>query len=72
MCIGLLPCLATECLSYVAQDAAYEPLHDEYAKDAVDIILKLKGFYIKVRPLVATVTRRIPALLPRANLSNRG
>lgn len=32
----------------VAQDAAYEPLHDAHAKDTVDIILRLKGFYIKV------------------------
>lgn len=30
------------------KDEAYEPLHDAHAKEAVDIILRLKGFYIKV------------------------
>lgn len=29
--------------------AAFEPLHDVWAKPAVDIIIQLKGFYIKVR-----------------------
>ncbi|CAM9558389.1 unnamed protein product, partial [Ectocarpus fasciculatus] len=31
------------------QDEAYAPLHDAHAKEAVDIILRLKGFYIKAR-----------------------
>ena len=44
---------------HAAQDAAYEPLHDAHAKDAVDIILKLKGFYVKVRTL-GEVCRHTP------------
>ncbi|CAM9998246.1 unnamed protein product, partial [Ectocarpus sp. 12 AP-2014] len=31
------------------KDEAYAPLHDAHAKEAVDIILRLKGFYIKAR-----------------------
>lgn len=34
------------------QEAAFEPLHDVYAKPAVDIILALKGFYVKVKCIV--------------------
>ncbi|TFJ86953.1 hypothetical protein NSK_002040 [Nannochloropsis salina CCMP1776] len=30
------------------QEEAYAPLHQKYAPEAVDIILHLKGFYIKV------------------------
>ncbi|CAN0292616.1 unnamed protein product, partial [Hapterophycus canaliculatus] len=41
-------------------DAAYKPLHDAYAKEAVDIILRLKGFYIKIGQLASTRADFLP------------
>eukprot|EP00903_Cladosiphon_okamuranus_P009325 g8894.t2 len=42
------------------QEAAYKPLHDQYAKEAVDIILRLKGFYIKIGQLASTRADFLP------------
>jgi len=36
------------------QDAAYEVLHNRYAQTGLDIILHLKGFYIKIGQIGAT------------------
>ncbi|GAB5037507.1 glycoside hydrolase [Nannochloropsis oceanica] len=36
------------------QEEAYKPLHEKYAPTAVDIVLHLKGFYIKIAQVGST------------------
>ncbi|CAM9270428.1 unnamed protein product [Discosporangium mesarthrocarpum] len=47
-------------LSDEEQEAAYNPLHDQYAKSALDIILRLKGFYVKIGQMAATRADFLP------------
>lgn len=46
------------------QDAAYERLHETHASDVMDIVLQLKGFYIKL----AQVGSTRPDVLPKQYL----
>ncbi|CAM9631883.1 unnamed protein product, partial [Phaeothamnion confervicola] len=42
------------------QDAMFEPLHDMYAPKVLDLIHKLKGFYVKIGQLASTRSDFLP------------
>ncbi len=42
------------------QDAAFERLHNKYASQCKDIILTLRGFYIKIGQMGATRADFVP------------